>query len=1520
MSVLMNFVFQSIAGQRGGNVEKLGTMEEMRLLKIFLLGSFHITSDDKPLTDFESDKARALLAYLAVEADRPHRREALAGLLWPDTPERTARTNLRSALANVRRVISDHEAEPPFLLTTRQTIRFNRASDAWVDVSAFAEVVNKYTGRQSMQEQADSSTLSTCIPELRTAVEQYQNQFLTGFYIRNAPLFEEWALITRQDLQRRAIHAMHRLTEYYQGTGNYEQALLLAQRQIELEPYQEAAHQQVMWALVLNGQRNEALVHYDQFKELLETELGVEPLEQTQAMHARILAGDLPEIPITTIILRREPRTVGECPYRGLAAFRETDAPFFYGREKFTDRLEQAVKQQSMVAVIVGSSGMGKSSVVYAGLLPRLREDGGWLLTDLRPSSQPFQMLASALLPARQGSQSIEIDELANALQEGEISLFDLTEQVLEKSPHNGRLLLFVDQFEELYTLCPEPDLRRRFLEVLLAAVEEGASRRHSPFVLLLTLRADFMGQALTHRPFADALQESSLILGPMNQDELRAAIEKPAQQQGAAFEVGLVPRILDDVGQEPGNLPLLEFALTLLWERLDQGWMTHQAYEEIGRVEGALARYAEEVIDELSQCDQAQQIFVQLVQPGEGTEDTRRVASRSDLGEERWGLVQRLADKRLVVTGCDQAGTETVEVVHEALIRGWERLRGWMDTDRTFRTWQESLRAVRRGWEASDRDEGALLRGVPLTQAENWLAERGDQLSRGEREFIQASVDLNKREQIRREVRRRRTIIGLATGLVIALILALLAGQQWQRADSASELAQARAATATVAQGQAQIHAALAALAADDAKEKQAEAEEQADARATQKAIAEEQAHLAKARELAMASISNLEIDPELSILLALRAVDETYLEDNVVLPEAEDALHKAVQASRTLLTLPHGYGVAFSPDGNRLATAGPDNTARLWDVSSGEVLVTFSSHSDKVMNIAFSPDGEQVATTSLDGTAKIWDAESGELLQTFSDHTAGLVSPAFSPDGALLATTSLDGTARIWDAQSGEELQTLPHNGITGGLAFSPDGDRLAIADHDAYAVKVWDTTSWQEIITLTGHTEGINDVVFNHDGSRLATASSDTTARIWDAETGEALLILEGHNGFVFGIDFSPDGMQVATGSMDATAKIWDAESGRELLTLAGHTAGVSNVTFSPDGKYLTTGSEEGAKIWDITPEGEREYLTLAGHSDVAFRLDYNPDGSRLATSSFDGTTRVWDLASGQALLTLAGHTSIVYDAKFNFDGSLLATSSYDGTVILWDAASGQMLHRIEGQCGSIPNVAFSPDGARLLTACEDGTAKMWDSVTGEMLLTLEGHRGEMFSDVFGVAFSPDGEYLATAGWDGTAKVWDAASGQELLTLSSHSDRVNHVTFSPNGQYIATASWDGTAKIWEIPSGREVKTLSGHSGVVWVVAFSPDGTQLATSSFDTTAKVWDFATGRELLTLTGHQVAQAGLAFSPDGRHLAVGGGDGTVRIYVLSIEELIDLAHERVTRSLTDAECQQYLHIEPCSMEP
>jgi len=435
-----------------------------------------------------------------------------------------------------------------------------------------------------------------------------------------------------------------------------------------------------------------------------------------------------------------------------LSAFTEQNKDLFFGREDFAEQLVTAVKRHPLVPVI-GASGSGKSSVVFAGLIPRLRAEKTWLIGSFRPQSQPFYGLASALVRIRyselnKNQQDEQTSNLFERMQENR-KLWQEVTDILKEHP-GKRLLLVVDQFEELYAL--DKQTQKQFVDALLEAIQFNSNLK-----LVLTIRHEFLDYIMNYPPFNEvALQPNGhKFLGTMNREEMKSVIElidRSSQKPIVELQDGLTERILDEVQQEPGNLPLLEFALTQLWHKQSLGQLTHQAYSEIGGVAKALSNRAEVVYGNLSKEEQkqAQRIFLQLVRPGEGTEDTRRLATRAEVGEENWNLVQELAGEsaRLVVTGRNETtGEETVEVVHEALIREWQSLREWIENDRAFLTWRHQLRIDMERWRSADKDEGALLRGALLAEANGWLQQRLDELSSAERIFIEESKRFQERE-----------------------------------------------------------------------------------------------------------------------------------------------------------------------------------------------------------------------------------------------------------------------------------------------------------------------------------------------------------------------------------------------------------------------------------------------------------------------------------------------------------------------------------------------------------------------------------------------------------------------------------------------------------------------------------------------------------------------------------------------------------------------------------------------------
>ena len=467
-------------------------------------------------------------------------------------------------------------------------------------------------------------------------------------------------------------------------------------------------------------------------------------------------------------------------PYKGLNAFTAADAAYFYGRRQVMAALLALVRQEPFVAVL-GASGSGKSSLVFAGLQAQVKAEGTWLTASFRPGREPFVSLANALLKPleeelSETSRLKELDNLASYLAEKPENLGRVFERILEKHTDNDHLLLIIDQFEELYTLVPVVEARNALVESLLTATKVAGIR------LVLTIRADFLGLTLTYPPLVAALQNHDLMLGPMTIEELRDVIVEPARKAGIRFASGLVERILNDVLDEPGYLPLLQFALTRLWGEQQAGQLTHEGYDEIGGVAGALVQYADETLDSLGEGEQkrARQVFTRLVRPGLGTEDTRRVAAKSEL-ELEWELTRELADRRLVVTGRNELEEETAELVHEALIQRWGKLRRWLEEDRELLTWREGLRNYLSHWIDSGQDEAVLLRGSILATAETWLAERREALSPAECTFIEASIEYREAKIEAEEEQRQRE---LAQAQQIAEQQKKLVEEQRQRAE----------------------------------------------------------------------------------------------------------------------------------------------------------------------------------------------------------------------------------------------------------------------------------------------------------------------------------------------------------------------------------------------------------------------------------------------------------------------------------------------------------------------------------------------------------------------------------------------------------------------------------------------------------------------------------------------------------------------------------------------------------------
>ncbi len=1141
----------------------------------------------------------------------------------------------------------------------------------------------------------------------------------------------------------------------------------------------------------------------------------------------------------------------GLCPFKGLASFEPVDADYFFGRERLVAELVARLVGAGFLG-IVGPSGSGKSSVLRAGLLPALAGrvlpgSGGWRRLLMRPGEHPLDELRRVLVSGAK-------DPLAEAL---------------ETLPSGARLLLAVDQLEELYTACGSDAERAEFADTLARAAADPEGRA----VVVVALRADFYGRFAAHPALAELLGANHVLAGPMQTSELRRAVELPAARVGLRVEPELADALVDDVEGEPGALPLLSTALLELWQKRQDNTLTLAAYRESGGVHGAVTRLAEGAYDRIPDESKplVRALMLRLVGEGEGDAPVRRRASLAelDLERDRWmaDVLAALADSRLVTVGGG-----SVEVAHEALLREWPRLREWLEEDAEGRRLRRHITQAATEWDTAGRDEGELFRGARLAAALDWTADHALDVNELEREFVTESREVSEREA-KRARRTNRRLRALLAGVALLLVAAVAGGT-----FAVAQRGEARdAETAQLAQ------------------------------RLGAQALVEE--------------------DLDLSLLLARQAaaIDDT--------PQTRGYLLAALQRAPKAVGMMHAPADALlgqadlSPDGRTLAVIDFYDRILFFDSRTFQPIGRPFDAATWLDSVAYRPDGKTLAFGTNDGLVRVLDARTGEeLAETRVFGSAARL--AFTGDGSrLVVLAGSQPTIRMLDADTlrpvgspisptGFRANFIQSYYRPAHFALTPDGHSVITAS-DEGELAWWDLQTGRKVRSLA-IARDYHALTLSRQG-RLVAVGIDGGIQLVDVRTGRLTTSSAGFSGSPNALRFSPDEASVVSANLDGTVTRWDTRSGRPLETLRGHSNAVQHLVFGRDGKTLYTVSSDGTAIaWDLTGRGGvKRTFRFTDDRDFDESFDrhpgrFSPDGRLIAVGLKREGIGLWDARTlkpkGSPLLETGGEVKAL---SFTSDGRTLAAVTGNGQASIWDVESRSLRHGGISAYGLQVGVAFSKDGTTLATASSSGIG-LWDAATGESIGKIPAYLP------FGgdLAFSDDGTLLAVGFGGGgvpRAEVWDVARRSRVATMEGgpEGDALS-VALTPDGERLALGGYGKVVRLWDVRTRKLIHVLDTGRGGATSLEFSADGSILAVSGFgEPAASLWDVDTGTQIgPSLTaGRRTAM--LDLSADGRQLLLTLANGEGAVFDVDPESWARRACALANRALTREEWERYL---------
>lgn len=1080
------------------------------------------------------------------------------------------------------------------------------------------------------------------------------------------------------------------------------------------------------------------------------------------------------------------------------------------GRQQDVDRLVERMRRHDCkLTVIHGQSGVGKSSIIKAGFIPALQQ-------------KPIN--SRTILPICQRVYTDWIKELGQRLAKALRNLgnvdfpnqeFDSTTAIIQElgmnCDQNLLTVLIFDQFEEFFFVCKEPNQRHEFYDFLRNCLD-------IPYLkVVLSLREDYLHYLLEFNRLTDLEVISNNILdknilyylGNFSVADTKRIIQDLTRQTQFYLEPKLVDRLVSDLSQELNEVRPIE--LQVVGTQLQtEKIVTLTQYQEYGSKERLVENFLEEAVKD---CGVENEEFAQVVLYLLTDENnTRPIKTRTELEAGCKSLDLEVNSNQLDLILEILVGTRLVFLIPEAPNNRYQLVHDYL------------VAFIRQ------KQESGLVK--ELKKEKEYRQETEAELSR---------------------VLKRQLKIA-AFGLSLMSVITILAIVFWRQAEFQKQQAQIEQIQALTATSKALFHS-----------NKQLEA-----------LINSLKAAKRLRRVNAPLEVKNQTIDWLRQVYYYSNSLAIT--NNNVAEKERKDfinplgMMYEIKEINRLEGHIGWVLDAAYSPDGKIIATAGRDQTVKIWN-SKGSLIKSLSGHQARINQVIFSPDGQSIASASSDGTVKIWN-RNGNLLRSIN-HGNKVYGVSFSPDNQIIATADKSPIIKLWNPQ-GTLWKTLTHGDQVYSVNFSPNGQIIATAGQDK-TIKLWNLNG-KLLRTLQGHNDIIFKVSFSHDGKLIASASADKTVKIWTLD-GKLYKTLSGHNTKLYGVTFSPNSEIIATAGHDNNVCLWNRD-GILLRTIKGHTNVINNINFSPDSKMLISASDDAtARIWSLNKDNPTVKV-LTGHKGAVWGVSFSPDGQVIASASDDRTIKIWQL-NGNLQKTLIGHKDKVLNVTFSPDSKVIASASADKTIKLW-RRDGSLITTIAGHSNSVHSVIFSSDGQMIASGSADKTVKLWTR-NGQLLKTFRGHS----EPVWQVSFSKNDRIIASASEDGTIKLW-RRDGNLIKTLRGHTNEVNGIRFSPDGEIIASASSDTTIKLWS-KKGDLLKTLAGHNGMANDVVFSPNGRLIASAGRDDTVKIWTYD-GRLLLSFDAYTMGVLSVNFSPDSRILASSGGDGTIKLWRSDIPEL------------------------------